>query len=353
MEDTGSRKMSSHRSTSSLELVGEEEAEENAGGGRCVAGKTVSGGQEQGQGGSPMYVGVSDESGANHRSSGRGSSGGPVAPSAVRRPLTRAETTKRPSSSSTSSQSHVATVVVPSDSKATPSVSLGLTHRTLSQEGILSQEKAQQKQQEIRASEGRSGGEQWDEVVQRLEPPGKSQHSLDLDSPDLSSGSSQNAIKTEMEPLIMPTSSSSNTGMWNSNDSQVAFLAPMPPPQTGQLRVWPFESPHNASVDVGGDFESGNNVMDLSDMENIFHSTEGGVSVENLGTSSNVNVLGSSNADAGAGEGQPHRPQQQLAQPQAQTQAEMWLNSGVLAMEKVIIEPSRKVSHTQVFGHGL
>lgn len=340
--------MSSHRSTSSLELVGEEEGEESAGGGRCVTGKTVSGGQ--GQGGSPMYVGVSDESGALHRSSEQDSSGGPVAPSAVCRPLTRAEVTKRPASSSTSGQSHVASVIVPSDSKVTPTVSLGLTHRTVSQEGVPSQEKAQQKQKqkqqqkEFRASDERSGGEQWDEVVRRLEPPGKSPHSLDLDSPDLSSASSQNAIKTEMEPLIMPTSSSSNTGMWNSNDSQVAFLAPIPPPQTGQLRGWPFEAPVNASVE----FESENNVMDLSDMENIFHSTEGGVGIHNSGTSSNVNVLGGSNADAGAGEGQPHHLQQRLPQPQAKTQTEMWLNSGVLAMEKVIIEPSRKVSHTQV-----
>ena len=365
MEDGASRKMSSHRSTGSLELVGEEDEEDSSVGGQCITAKPVLVGQ--GQGGSPIHAGNADEPDAPRLNLGR-DSGGLVAPSAVLGRLTRPGLFTRPSASSASTppRSVSASVIVPAETRGSPIAGPALTRGVVSLEGIApplprhqqEEEKQSPKQQspqqeqshqlKFKVDDGRGDkGEQWDEVVRRLEPPQNSGHSLEFGSIDLSSNSSsQNPIKTKMEPLLMSISSNSN-GTWNSNDSQMALLGRVSPPQsTVSLRGWPLDPPSNVN-DARGDFGGGSAVMDVSDMENLFRSADedGGAHTPRMDSNVTIAISGGSNADAGAGEGQPHRQQAQTrAQPQEEAPPAKWMASESQAMENVLIEPSRKVS---------
>lgn len=283
-----------------------------------------------GKGGSPMYGGKCDEPGM-HLTSGR-DAGGPVAPSAGLEPLSSEALFKN------------AGPPVPPDVCVVPVAGMRpQQHRVVSlepmptfehqrqhqQQHLVTVQQQQQPQQPFRMN----GGQQWDDVVRGMTTPQGSGHSLDLGSVDLSSngsrGSNSNAIKAEFEPLLAPTNSGGN---WNSNDSGGALLGPMPPPQPVQppLRGWSFDS---AQIGDASQFSSGNMVMDLSDMDNLFRSTEG----EAGGTAGNGSN-GSSGSSADAGAGARQQQQQDIYVPSK------WpVPEGVLPLEKVIIEPSRKV----------
>lgn len=306
--------MSGHRSTNSLGQV-EEEEDETAGGGRVIASKPLF----NGHGGSPTYRGMDDDP-DTRRSVPGFDSGGAVAASSTLQPLSAADLFKSPVGAPNTSAVTGPFVVVTADARVPPGAS-PLKHDVLSLEGSgLQQQQPQQENQQFRTS----GGAQWDDVVGRMNGPAGSSHSLELGSIDLSSNDSQPPIKSEVEPLLLPSHS---LGTWGSNDSQVALLGPMPPPNPVHppLRGWSFDS--SPVVDGGPDFGSGNTVMDLSEMDNMFPSTGGA-------TGSGVSAgSGDSSADAGAGGGQP---------PQERAPSQ-WTAEEVLPMEKVVIEPSRKV----------
>lgn len=174
---------------------------------------------------------------------------------------------------------------------------------------------------------------QWDDVVRCMAGPqrgtngtrsnGSSTHSLDVSSVDLSSPRSS-GLKNEYETLLL-TSQQGSGGPWGSSDGGSGLLSPMPPPQSGpSLRGgWSFDT-----TPIGdGEFSSGN-VMDLADVDNLFRSGDG----EGGGTAvpaRSVSGISGTSADAGAGS-------------RHETGSARWMSQG-LAMEKVGVEPSRKV----------
>lgn len=354
--------MGGHRSTNSLGRMGEEEEDESPGGGRCIT--TKSG--HSGQGGSPMCGGKPHDSTAFRRTSSR-DSGGSVAPSSTLTPLSSTGIFKSPSSSVSSH------VVVPADDAsgraAAPSLQ-PMQQRMVSSESLPPQKQAQQqplpsmqqqqlqamqqqhRQQQFSRSAAGGGGTQWDDVVRRMTTPQSSGHSLEMGSVDVHSIGSQPPVKSELDPLLV--SSTNSVGTWNSNDSQVALLGPMPPPQSVQppLRGWSFDS---SQVDGN----TGGMVVDLSDVDTLFPGSPDGksnVTSTNVATASAAKagaggITGSNDglprssascADAGAGK--------QQQQPEEETMpGAKWTSDNPLPMEKVVIEPSRNVRSKSVF----
>lgn len=190
-----------------------------------------------------------------------------------------------------------------------------------------------QQQQQVQRGLPGGNGQQWDDVVRRMNSPGgngasrsnvSSTHSLDVSSVDLSSPRSS-GVKHEFEPLLL-ASQQSSSGPWSTSDGGSGLLSPMPAPQSGApLRGgWSFDT-----TPIGdGEFSSGN-IMDLADVDNLFRSGEGN-SVGNGGPSrQHGDILGTS-ADAGAG----GRSQE--------SSSARWMSES-MSMDKVVVEPSRKV----------
>lgn len=220
------------------------------------------------------------------------------------------------------------TVVVPSEgSRMLPNSSPPQQIRTVSQDGLHQQHMPSPQQLPTKPDVGR--GPQWEEVVRHANTPqGSSTNSLDIGSIDLSSnGQAHLPVKSEFQSLI--TTSNNSNGTWSSNDSHVGLLGPMPPPQAVHppLRGWSFDSnqPTCSGISDGDLGSGGNNVMDLSDVDNLFRSSESDGSFG----------IPRGNADAGAG----CRLQQLGCMPVTAK----WAPEGVLPMEKILIEPSRKV----------
>lgn len=323
--------MGGHRSCNSLQQVGEEEEEEESpGGGRCITAKPIF----NGQGGSPMNR-VKDEPGAVRRTSGR-DSGGPVAASADLAPLSSTGLFKNSPSSTPQKTPSISCVVVPADTRSMPGL------MPPNQLRVVSLDAAQQQQQHLsgmhqaqQTKVSPAGVAQWDDVVGRMTTPQNSSHSLDMGPVDLSN-SGQPAVKAEYDPLLASTNSGST---WGSNDSQSALFGPMPPPQPVQpsLRGWSFDSSHTGDNTGGGDFNSGNMVMDLSDVDNLFQSTEPeGKAATGEGSHASAGSAESS-ADAGAG------GRQEQGGRVCAASSQKWASEGMLPMEKVMIEPSRTV----------
>lgn len=341
--------MGGHRSTNSLQQVGEEEEEESPGGGRCITAKPIF----SGQGGSPMNR-VKDDPGAVRRTSGR-DSGGPVAPSSGLAPLSSIGLFKTSVSSAPQKPPSVSCVVVPADTRSMPDIMPPHQLRVVSldvaqqqQQHLLPMHQGHQQQQQ-QGKVSPAGVAQWDDVVGRMTTPQNSSHSLDMGPVDLSnsSGAPHQAIKTEFDPLL--GASANSGGTWGSNDSQTPLFGPMPPPQPVQppLRGWSFDSSHTEDNPGSGDFTGGNMVMDLSDVDNLFRSTEpeGKPAAGEGGSHVSAGSAGSS-ADAGAGSRQE---QSGGGGVRAAPQSHKWTSEGMLPMEKVAIEPSRKVSCTSFF----
>ena len=347
--------MSGHRSNNSLQQVGEEEEEDSPGGGRCITAKPIF----NGQGGSPMNRVVEDPE-VVRRNSVR-DSGGPVAPSSGLAPLSSIGLFKSSPVSSQPKPPSISCAVVPADQRTMPGVMPSHQLRVVSLDSAQQQLEPQQQQQQQAPQQQQqqqqhmlamhqqhqqpgqvqqqqvkaSPAAQWDDVVGRMTTPQGSSHSLDMGSVDLSN-SGHAAVKTEFDPLLVSTNSG---GTWGSNDSQTALFGPMPPPQPVQppLRGWSFDSSHTGE-NGSGDFNSGNMVMDLSDVDNLFRSTEAEArATMGAGAESNASAgsAGSSSADAGAG------GRQELG---GVAQDQKWVSEGMLPLEKVVIEPSRKVS---------
>lgn len=190
----------------------------------------------------------------------------------------------------------------------------------------------QQQQQVQRGLPGT--GQQWDDVVRRMNSPAggnngsrsnvSSTHSLDVSSVDLSSPRSS-SVKHEFEPLLL-ASNQSSSGPWSTSDGGSGLLSPMAAPQTGApLRGgWSFDT-----TPIGdGEFSSGN-IMDLADVDNLFRSGDGN-SVGNGGPSRQHSGISGTSADAGAG----GRSQE--------SSSARWM-SETMPMDKVVVEPSRKV----------
>ena len=194
------------------------------------------------------------------------------------------------------------------------------------------QQQQQQPNQGQQAKVSPTGGTQWDDVVGRMTTPQGSSHSLDMGPVDLSN--SGHPVKTEYDPLLV---SANGGATWGSNDCQSALFGPMPPPQPVQppLGGWSFDSSHTGDNTGGGDFNSGNMVMDLSDVDNLFRSTEP-EGKASTGVGSHASAGSGSSADAGAGGSQD--------QGGVPAQSQKWASEDMLPMEKVVIEPSRKVS---------
>ncbi|CAM9475560.1 unnamed protein product [Ectocarpus fasciculatus] len=374
VEDGGSRKMGGHRSTNSLGRMDEEDEEDSPGGGRTVSNKSRS------QGGSPMIRGSSkhqDPPATFRRNSSRDSnSDGSVSvapsPSSGLGPLSAVGIFKNPSASSDGSSTVTTRAVVPADDGSgrvnpgtLPTVN-PQQHRVVSNDSMQPPPSAQKQhspqplpqpfQQALHHRQdhfGRPavavgvaggagvGGTQWDDVVRRMTTPQGSGHSLEIGSEHSSNASNgQPPVKAEYDPLVI--TSSNSVGTWNSNDSQVALLGPMPPPQSVQppLRGWSFDSSQVADSGAGG-----STVVDLSDVDGLFRgSAADGEAVAAAAAAATANSGGSmtdsngsspgstnSNADAGAGRQQRH---------EAMSDAK-WANDGHLPMEKVVIEPSR------------
>eukprot|EP00903_Cladosiphon_okamuranus_P011771 g11065.t1 len=333
IEDGSSRKMGGHRSTNSLGRMSEEDEEESPGGGRVITAKPASG---NGQGGSPMFGGKSQDPVVYRRTSSRESGGSVATPSSGLGPLSSAGIFKSPPSPESAVRTRA---VVPTDDGNTRSTVFPSPqqHRTVSEESMQAPQKQQleamQQQQfsgsrPAAAAAGAEGGAGWDDVVGRMTTPQTSGHSLEMNSVDLNSNSSQAPVKPELDSLLQ--TSNNSMGTWASNDSQAALLGPMPPPQAVQppMRGWSFDSAHQ-----GGANNSGNMVVDLSDVNTLFHERDGnGAGPSGTTAASNATATRGSSADAGAG-----RQQQQDALSNAK-----WADEGPLPMEKVIIEPSRK-----------
>lgn len=334
--------MSGHRSTNSLQQVGEEEEEEESpGGGRCITARPI----YNGQGGSPMNR-VKDEPSAVRRTSGR-DSGGPVAASADLAPLSSIGLFKNSPSSAPQKAPAISCVVVPADPRSMPGLMPPHQLRVVSLDAAQQQQQQstqqQQQQQHLmtmhqgqQAKVSPAGVAQWDDVVGRMTTPQNSSHSLDMGPVDLSN-SDHPAVKAEYDPLL---ASANSAGTWSSNDSQSALFDPMPPPQPVQppLRGWSFDSSNTGDNTGGGDFNSGNMVMDLSDVDNLFRSTEPeGKAATGDGSHGSADSAESS-ADAGAG-GRQEQGGRVSAAP-----SQKWASEGMLPMEKVMIEPSRTVS---------
>lgn len=359
--------MGGHRSTNSLGRIDDEDEEDSAGGGRCVSNKPSS------QGSSPMVRGSSkhQEPPATFRRTSSRDSDGQVVPSSGLGPLSAVGISKNPSSSSDGPSTVRARAVVPADDGrgapgALPAVN-PQQHRVVSNDAM--QPPSSQKQHSPQplpqpfqqalhhqqhhfgrravavgvAGGAGTGGTQWDDVVRRMTTPQGSGHSLEMGSEHSSNG--QPPVKAEYDPLVI--TSNNSVGTWNSNDSQVALLGPMPPPQSVQppLRGWSFDSAQVADSGAGGSA-----VVDLSDIDGLFRGSmadgeavaaaAAAAATANAGgsvTDSNSSSPGStnSNADAGAGRQQQH---------EAMSDAK-WANDGHLPMEKVVIEPSRNVSY--------
>ncbi|CAB1097009.1 unnamed protein product [Ectocarpus sp. CCAP 1310/34] len=365
IEDGGSRKMGGHRSTNSLGRLDDEDEEDSAGGGRCVSNKPSS------QGGSPTVRGSSKHQvpPATFRRTSSRDSDGQVVPSSGLGPLSTVGIFENPSSSSNSASNVPTRAVVPADDGSCRGAPGALPaanpqqHRVVSNDAMQppssqkqhsSQPLPQPFQQALHHQQhhfGRpaiavgvaggagTGGTQWDDVVQRMTTPQGSCHSLEMGSEHSSNGSNgQPPVKAEYDSLVI--TSNNSVGTWNSNDSQVALLGPMPPPQSVQppLGGWSFDSAQVADSAAGGSA-----VVDLSDVNGLFRgSAADGEAVAavaaaaNAGgsvTDSNGSMPGStnSNADAGAGRQQQHEVMSDAK----------WANDGHLPMEKVVIEPSR------------
>lgn len=361
-EDGGSKKMGGHRSTNSLGRMGEEDEDESPGGGRCITAKSGQGGQ----GGSPMVGGKPQDSTALRRTSSR-DSGGPVVPSSTLTPLSSVGIFKGPSPSDATSLPSISSRVVPADDavgRAAAPALMPVQHRVVSGDGAMpppqkqhqpqplpsmQQQQLQALQQQHRLQQfnrpsGGAGGSQWDDVVGRMTTPQNSGHSLEIGSVDLNSnGSSQPPVKSELDPLLV--SSTNSVGTWGSNDSQVALLGPMPPPQSMQptLRGWSFDSSQ-----VADGSNAGHMVVDLSDVGSLFPgSAEGETNA--TGTSGATataagGVAGSNDCAPGSKASSPDDGAgKQQQQPQQEAGAK-WTSDDPLPMEKVVIEPSRTVS---------
>lgn len=199
------------------------------------------------------------------------------------------------------------------------------------------QQQSQQAQQQQQVQRGLSGtGQQWDDVVRRMtsppvggQGPGRSNmsstHSLDVSSVDLSSPRSS-GVKHEFEPFLL-ASQQGSSGHWTTqSDGGGGLLSPMPAPQSGApLRGgWSFDT-----TPIGdGEFSSGN-IMDLADVDNLFRSGDGNSTV-NGGPSRQQSGISNTSADAGAGG------------KSQETGSARWMSDS-MSMEKVMVEPSRKV----------
>ena len=371
--------MGGHRSTNSLGRMSEEDEEESPSGGRCITAKPAYGSGPQS--GSPRLDPV-----MFRRTSSRESGGSVATPSSGLGPLSSAGIFKSPPSPESVARTRA---VVPTDDVGgrSPVYPSPQQMRTVSDESMsmqpppqqqkqqqhVRQQQQQQQQQQLPSMQqqqlqamqqqhqqqqfggvsrpaaggaggmGGGGGTQWDDVVGRMTTPQTSGHSLEMNSVDLNSNGSQAPIKPELDALLQ--TSNNSVGTWNSNDSQAALLGPMPPPQAVQppLRGWSFDS-----AQQGAENSTGNMVVDLSDVNTLFHEGDGSAAAAaTTATTAASTATGSrgSSADAGAG-------RQQQQQQEAMSNAK-WGDEGVLPMEKVVIEPSRDVSGIRLPVHCL
>ena len=298
--------MSCRRSIDSLPQVGEEGGEGSPGGGGCVTTKTILNG---------------------HHSGGAASTSSGLAPSSP----TTGSLLKTSSISSQTKLPSISCVVVPSDSRTMP----GLMQPGLPR--AVSLESTQQPQQHTSvihphlqvkesSSTPRNGAGSC------VNAPLGSSHSLEIDSEGLPTGANE-VDKTEFEALLVSTN---NGGTWGSNDIPSELFSPIPPPQPVQppLGGWSFDfdSSHPREA-VPADLNSEKMVMDLSDVDNSFRSTEseGTAAAGGKPLASARSICDNANTDAGSWQEQAVSHTQSLAA------------EGILPMEKVVIEPSRKV----------
>lgn len=188
----------------------------------------------------------------------------------------------------------------------------------------------QQKQQE--KSKTSSGG-QHDDVVECIPSTQFSSDSLDVD-PDEPSTNEHQVDRTEFDSLlVLPTGG----GMWGGNELQSELLGPLPPPQPVHppLAGWSFDfdSSHRRET-VDGDSNGDKTVITSSDVDTSPRSPEtqrtAAPVVKSLGSSESAG----SSADAGAGSWQK----------QGVYQNQPLITESMLPLEKVMIEPSTKVS---------
>lgn len=199
------------------------------------------------------------------------------------------------------------------------------------------EQQQQQAPQQQQVQRGLSGtGQQWDDVVRRMTSPPvggqgasrsniSSTHSLDVSSVDLCSPRSS-GVKHEFEPFLL-ASQQGSSGHWTTqSDGGGGLLSPMPAPQSGApLRGgWSFDT-----TPIGdGEFSSGN-IMDLADVDNLFRSGDCNSTV-NGAPSRHQSGISTTSADAGAGG------------KSQETGSARWMSDS-MSMEKVMVEPSRKV----------
>lgn len=287
-----------------------------------------------------------DDLGVVRRTSVQGGGGQAAAPS---EPATPSSIDLfKPSSINISSQPKrppMSCVVVPANPGSIPGQVPTTLHRAVSLDTAKQEQEQQQQLQHVLAMQHQhpnqvqqekqrtkaSLGAQCDDVAGRISAPQVPSHSLGIGSDNLSTNG-HTAVKTELNSLL----ASPNSGTeWEDIDGIFPFFDPIPPPQPSQppLRGWSFDATHSRET-AGGEVNSGNMVVDLSDVDNVLHLTE----VEGKAAERAESTVSASYVGSGADAVAASRPEQGVSHTLT------WASDGLLPLEKVVIKPSRTVS---------